>query len=129
MKQVCGNSIIQEDALCYMQGSQCEKLYKGKKKSEVDSTSNEASIEHNVTSQAKPDPIDDINCGIPSITTDMASNLRIIGGREASKGRWPWMVAILNRHHEPFCGGTLITPQFVITAGKSSVQLMLFRNF
>jgi hypothetical protein len=131
MKQVCGNSILQEDALCYMQGSQCEKLYKGKRKSDTDLENHE--FEHNITREAKPDPIDDINCGIPSITSDMASNLRIIGGREASRGRWPWMVAILNRHHEPFCGGTLITPQFVITAGRPkfyfSISIKLYKSF
>ena len=115
MKQICGNSIIQEDALCYMPDSQCEKLYKGKRKNEV----NSAAIDRpNNNTEEVNDAIDDFNCGISSIINDMASNLRIIGGREAVKGRWPWMVSILNRYHEPFCGGTIISPQFVITAGN-----------
>ncbi|RWS14716.1 chymotrypsinogen B-like protein [Dinothrombium tinctorium] len=59
--------------------------------------------------------IDNINCGV-SYAKDIRSKLRIIGGREATKGRWPWQVAILNRLREPFCGGTLIAPQFVLTA-------------
>jgi hypothetical protein len=37
-----------------------------------------------------------LQCGITnhSITQPL---LRIIGGRPAQKGRWPWQVAILNR--------------------------------
>ena len=102
-----------------MPDSQCEKLYKGKRKNEVNSAS--VDIPNNIT-QEVIDPIDDLNCGISSIINDMASNLRIIGGRESAKGRWPWMVSILNRYHEPFCGGTIISPQFVITAGNFDMK-------
>lgn len=42
--------------------------------------------------------------------------LRIIGGKSARKGQWPWQVAIFNRFKEAFCGGTLISPIWVITA-------------
>ena len=42
--------------------------------------------------------------------------LRIIGGREATRGHWPWQVAILNKYKEVFCGGTLIAPGWVLTA-------------
>lgn len=42
--------------------------------------------------------------------------LRIIGGREAPRGHWPWQVAILNKYKEVFCGGTLIAPGWVLTA-------------
>jgi hypothetical protein len=120
MKQICGNSIIQEDALCYMAGSPCEKLYKNKRKNVANSaTPNvETPAANTTTEEAKDDSVDDLNCGVSSIMTDMASNLRIIGGRESTKGRWPWMVSILNRYHEPFCGGTIISPQFIITAGN-----------
>ncbi|XP_045596680.1 transmembrane protease serine 6 [Procambarus clarkii] len=41
---------------------------------------------------------------------------RIIGGRQARKGEWPWQVAILNRLKEAICGGTIIAPQWVLTA-------------
>ncbi|KAK8741486.1 hypothetical protein OTU49_002240, partial [Cherax quadricarinatus] len=53
-------------------------------------------------------------CGKKSIRTrDM---LRILGGREARYGEWPWQVAVLNRLKETMCGGTVIAPQWVLTA-------------
>lgn len=109
MKNVCGNSTIHEDALCYTPGSHCEQLYQSK--------AEEALPTHPVN-LTNPNVIDDEKCGQTSYPNDPTRMLRIIGGREASKGRWPWMVALLNKHKEPFCGGTLITPQFVVTAGK-----------
>lgn len=117
MKQICGNSIIQEDALCYTQGSSCEKLYKSKTR-ESNEEENREEMELNMKQINNTSQIDDQNCGFSSFPNDVSRLLRIIGGREANKGRWPWIVAILNRNHDPFCGGTLVSPQFVITAGK-----------
>ncbi|CAH1390815.1 unnamed protein product [Nezara viridula] len=42
--------------------------------------------------------------------------LRIIGGRPTQNGKWPWIVAVLNRFKEAFCGGTLVSPRWVLTA-------------
>ncbi len=46
---------------------------------------------------------------------------RILGGKEATPGAWPWMVAIVLRSESnladgQFCGGTLIHPYWVVTA-------------
>ncbi|CAB3999552.1 MAM and LDL-receptor class A domain-containing 1-like isoform X1, partial [Paramuricea clavata] len=40
---------------------------------------------------------------------------RIVGGQEATPGEWPWQVALL-RGTSPFCGGSLVSNQYVITA-------------
>lgn len=45
---------------------------------------------------------------------------RIVGGVESMYGEWPWLVSLqLNKtgiSHEHLCGGTLIHPQWVLTA-------------
>ncbi|MDY6973670.1 MAG: trypsin-like serine protease [Thermodesulfobacteriota bacterium] len=46
---------------------------------------------------------------------------RIIGGAEADSDAWPWMAAIVDRdkpdiYQGQFCGGTLIHPDWVLTA-------------
>ncbi|XP_077170782.1 prostasin-like isoform X2 [Paroedura picta] len=48
-------------------------------------------------------------CGVPALG-------RIVGGMDAQNGQWPWQVglSIHNKHH--VCGGTLIAPQWLITA-------------
>ena len=41
---------------------------------------------------------------------------RIVGDQVAQKHSLPWMVAILGKFKEQLCGGTLIAPQWVLTA-------------
>jgi len=43
-------------------------------------------------------------------------NTRIVGGRPADKGEWPWMAALLRDGTDQYCGGVLITDQHVLTA-------------
>jgi hypothetical protein len=40
---------------------------------------------------------------------------RIVGGQEATPGEWPWQVALLKGTFQ-FCGGSLVSNQYVITA-------------
>uniref|UniRef100_A0A1Y1KKA9 limulus clotting factor C n=2 Tax=Photinus pyralis TaxID=7054 RepID=A0A1Y1KKA9_PHOPY len=54
------------------------------------------------------------NCGRARRKTKM---LKIIGGKEAKKYKWPWHVAVINRYREVFCAGTLIAPRWILTAG------------
>jgi len=50
------------------------------------------------------------NCGISKV-----SQSRIVNGDEAKPGSWPWMVSLkMNGRH--FCGGTIISPKWVMTA-------------
>ncbi|KAL3872378.1 hypothetical protein ACJMK2_040308 [Sinanodonta woodiana] len=42
---------------------------------------------------------------------------RIVGGSEASPGQYPWQVSLQSSSGSHFCGGVLIDPQWVLTAG------------
>ncbi|CAD5121356.1 DgyrCDS9879 [Dimorphilus gyrociliatus] len=45
-------------------------------------------------------------------------SLRIIGGRTSEPGKWPWIIAldIENNGKKVFCGGSLVTESWVLTA-------------
>lgn len=52
---------------------------------------------------------------------DQVDTPYIVGGVEATPGAWPWQVALVysyysNDYAGQFCGGTLIDPQWVLTA-------------
>lgn len=50
----------------------------------------------------------------------------IVGGREAEPGEWPWQVALIHAngdlYNDQFCGGSLIDPQWVLTAAHCAVE-------
>jgi secreted trypsin-like serine protease len=71
---------------------------------------NGTSTTENTTDLWESKPLEEI-CGIPGIKT------RIIGGRKAKPGRYPWMVGLKKASGTlTFCGGALIHPQYVLTA-------------
>jgi len=49
-------------------------------------------------------------CGVPRI-----QNTRVIAGKDAVRGSWPWQILMLFAGR-PICGGTLINPTTVVTA-------------
>ncbi|XP_075232907.1 uncharacterized protein LOC142331113 isoform X2 [Lycorma delicatula] len=137
---VCGNDIIQETAYCYIEGTFCQKWIQ-KKIEENQGEDNEANINFNVEYFTKPEEtklkkpkqpnpaftdfviqndrrISDCGAVNVSIFTSagVLNMLRIIGGHPTQRGRWPWQVALLNRFKEAFCGGTLISNQWIVTA-------------
>ncbi|GFT83455.1 proclotting enzyme [Nephila pilipes] len=49
------------------------------------------------------------DCGV-------GTNTRVVGGTNANRKAWPWMVALLNNNNKFFCGGSLINNLYVLTA-------------
>jgi len=43
-------------------------------------------------------------------------NVRIVGGTAAPKGAWPWQAMLRTSYGNQFCGGTLVHPQWIVTA-------------
>jgi len=65
---------------------------------------------------ANPVP-NDAKCGTPAIKPDTT---KIVGGKDAIPYSWPWQVALFKGSfgsNYQFCAGTIIAPQWVVTAG------------
>ncbi|KAL9972367.1 hypothetical protein ACROYT_G018652 [Oculina patagonica] len=70
-----------------------------------------------------PKPTSPGNCG-------SKPNVRIVGGTAASQNSWPWQAMLRTTSGFPFCGGSLIAPQWVLSAahcvkGKSPSSLII----
>lgn len=79
MPMICGKTLVHEDALCYVRGTACETRYADT----ADPT------ETNLSQDKTQDK--ELSCGVPRSPNRPA--LRIIGGRPAARGRWPWQVS------------------------------------
>ncbi|KAG0433744.1 hypothetical protein HPB47_019646 [Ixodes persulcatus] len=60
------------------------------------------------------------HCGRPAVQPSLDSGDRLIGGRAALPGSWPWQ-AFLPVQPTEHCGGALIDDQHVITAAHCAV--------
>ncbi|GIY55380.1 plasma kallikrein [Caerostris extrusa] len=90
VEDVCGQKILQETTICFVEGSACQEMYGTEQ--DIKSGSAEDISRYN--------PLDNLQCGITPPPNDIRNHLRIIGGREARKGSWPWQLAVLNRHQK-----------------------------
>ncbi|XP_012530794.1 proclotting enzyme [Monomorium pharaonis] len=67
------------------------------------------------TSTTNKSPIDNANhsqCGAKNGNQDQE---RIVGGKNADPGEWPWIAALFNAGRQ-FCGGSLIDDNHILTA-------------
>ncbi|XP_064802155.1 chymotrypsin-like protease CTRL-1 [Oncorhynchus masou masou] len=58
--------------------------------------------------------------GVPSIPPQV-SGLKIVNGQNAVSGSWPWQVSLQDASGFHFCGGSLISQNWVVTAAHCRV--------
>ncbi|XP_040427489.1 chymotrypsinogen A-like [Cygnus olor] len=62
------------------------------------------------------------NCGVPAIAPVIRGYNRIVNGEPAVPGSWPWQVSLQRYGNFHFCGGSLISEQWVVTAAHCGVK-------
>ncbi|NWQ62820.1 CTR2 protein, partial [Neopipo cinnamomea] len=62
------------------------------------------------------------HCGVPAITPVIRGYNRIINGEPAVPGSWPWQVSLRRYGGFHFCGGSLISENWVVTAAHCGVR-------
>ncbi|XP_014749776.1 PREDICTED: chymotrypsinogen 2-like, partial [Sturnus vulgaris] len=62
------------------------------------------------------------NCGVPAIAPVIRGYNRIVNGEPAVAGSWPWQVSLQRYNGFHFCGGSLISENWVVTAAHCGVR-------
>ncbi|XP_015252684.1 PREDICTED: uncharacterized protein LOC107099177 [Cyprinodon variegatus] len=60
------------------------------------------------------------------VTSDMAANVRIVGGENCPPGECPWQALLINEDDVGFCGGTILTEYIILTAAHCMNQSRYF---
>ncbi|KAI4581647.1 hypothetical protein MJG53_010090 [Ovis ammon polii x Ovis aries] len=62
----------------------------------------------------------------PSAGEDGSQLVRIVGGRDCAEGECPWQALLVNEENEGFCGGTILSEFYVLTAAHCLHQAKRF---
>ncbi|KAM4702025.1 uncharacterized protein O3C94_002952 [Discoglossus pictus] len=52
---------------------------------------------------------------------------RIVGGKDCKPGQCPWQALLVSDENEGFCGGTILSPKFILTAAHCINQTKYFK--
>ncbi|RVE62500.1 hypothetical protein OJAV_G00157820 [Oryzias javanicus] len=63
-----------------------------------------------------------LGCGVPSIKPQVSGYNKIVNGENAVSGSWPWQVSLQDSRGFHFCGGSLISQYWVVTAAHCRVS-------
>ncbi|MCI4387913.1 hypothetical protein PGIGA_G00079470 [Pangasianodon gigas] len=67
---------------------------------------------------------------LPTVIQETKTDQRIVGGMEATPGEIPWQVALVHKEKEMvFCGGSLLSDVWVITAAHCVVEAGIGKFF
>ncbi|XP_048211070.1 chymotrypsinogen B-like [Perognathus longimembris pacificus] len=61
-------------------------------------------------------------CDISDLPPEVSGRSRVAGGEEAVPGSWPWQVSLQYESGYHFCGGTLISEDWVLTAAHCLLE-------
>ncbi|KAG7469189.1 hypothetical protein MATL_G00126300 [Megalops atlanticus] len=61
-------------------------------------------------------------CGVPAIKPQVSGYNKIVNGENAVPGSWPWQVSLQESTGFHFCGGSLISQYWVVTAAHCGVS-------
>ncbi|XP_023666976.1 chymotrypsin A-like [Paramormyrops kingsleyae] len=62
-------------------------------------------------------------CGVPAIRPVITGYSRIVNGEEAVPHSWPWQVSLQDSTGFHFCGGSLISEYWVVTAAHCGIKV------
>nr|XP_060635718.1 chymotrypsinogen B-like [Anolis sagrei ordinatus] len=62
-------------------------------------------------------------CGVPKIQPVISGYTRIVNGEEAIPGSWPWQASLQEKSGWHFCGGSLVSERWVVTAAHCGYMM------
>ncbi|XP_040192177.1 coagulation factor X [Rana temporaria] len=68
-----------------------------------------------------------VSTAFPDYDLDFDKSGRIVGGRDCKLGECPWQALLISEENEPFCGGTILSRQFILTAAHCMNQTKYFK--